>query len=155
MSETAEELHNIFARRRERLEAQEDCTLSDWDISILLDCSERHVRHLMSWPDDEIRPAYVLALEYAREVGVDECDRIVATRPDTFETLLKEVTLSPTEVAHMLGIDRSTLYRYTQDDRELDVPRHHYLALLYIHHLYGRGAEPQACRQHIEVYAGE
>jgi len=145
---------NTFSRRRARLEESEGRSLSDWDLATLLDCSQRHVQSLMDRPDEDVRPAWVLALEYAREVGMDTCDGIIETRSEAFARLLQEVTLDIREVARMLGIDTSTLRRYTVPDRELDVPRHYYLALLYIHELYGRGAEPEPCRRHIEAYTG-
>jgi DNA-binding CsgD family transcriptional regulator len=144
---------NTFERRRQELETSEGRSLSDWDIATLLDCSKRHVDALMSRPDEDVRPAYVLALEYAREVGLDACGAIFETPPEEFDRLLDEVTLTRTEVARMMGIDRHTLHHYTLPERELDVPRHYYLALLYIHHLYASGEEPAECRQHIETYA--
>ena len=143
---------NTFCKRRAALEDERGQRLSTWRISILLDCSERHVRHLMSWPDDEVRPAYVLALEYAREMGVDACIHLIETRPDALRRLLDDVTLSRTAVARKLGIDRSTLYRYTQRDRDAGVPRHHHLALLFLHLHYARGAMPADVADHIQFF---
>jgi hypothetical protein len=143
---------NTFQRRVHALEESEDDSLSDWDLATLLDCSERHVRSLRQRPDEEVRPAWILALEYARVVGVNACGEIFETPPDRFRQLLHRVTLDLREVARMLGVAPSTLRRYKMPTRELDVPRHYYLALLYIDHLYGRGEEPAACRQHIEAF---
>lgn len=75
---------NTFSRRRARLEESEGRSLSDWDVATLLDCSQRHVQTLMKRPDEAVRPAWVLTLEYAREV------------------------------ARMLGVNVSTLRRYTR-----------------------------------------
>lgn len=150
--DTSTSAENTFRRRLRKLEEQEG-PLTDWDVATLLDCSQSHVRSLYEKPDEQVRPSYVLALEHARQVGIDRCQDVIETRPAGFRALVKDVTLKHREVARMLGIDTSTLYRYMDGERDLDVPRHHYLAALYIHELYKKDEEPEDCRRHIETYA--
>jgi len=56
-------------------------------------------------PDDAEEPAYVLAIEYARVVGLDGCQSILEQRPDELKEVLEQITLEVQEVARMLGID--------------------------------------------------
>jgi hypothetical protein len=143
---------NTSSSRLARLEEEEGRPLSDWRIAALLDCTKKQVRRLRERPDEDVRPAYVLTIEYARVVGLDGCQSILEQRPDEFKEVLERITLEVQEVARMLGIDTSTLYRYTLPDRTLDVPRHHFLAALYLDHLYGRGAMPAEVAGHVDVF---
>jgi hypothetical protein len=144
---------NTFCHRRALLEASEGRALSDQEIGWLLGVQVRHVHNLKTWPDRRVRPSYLLALEYAREVGFETADGVIDTPPDQFGDMVQTLPFERREVAKLLGISPSQLWRLRQEDREADVPRAHYLALLYLMRLFGPEGRMHPIIEHAETYS--
>jgi DNA-directed RNA polymerase specialized sigma subunit len=142
-----------FQKERDRLEEAEGRSLTDQEIGWLLGVQPRHVHNLKTWDDEQVRPSYLLALKYAREVGFETADGVIDTPPDEFDDMVSDLPLECREIARLLGISPSQLWRLRQDTRDADVPRSHFLALRYLMHVYGPEGRMHSIIEHANTYA--
>lgn len=67
--------------------------------------------------------------------------------------MVRHLPFERREIAKLLGISTSQLWRLRQRDRKADVPRAHYLALLYLMRQFGPEGRMHPIIEHAETYS--
>jgi hypothetical protein len=121
-----------FVSLRRSLAQREGRALTDQKIAWLLGVQPKRVSDLQRAKPSSIRPAYLLALQLAIEVGIEACEEIDDPSKTEFDAMIRALPLTKEEIAMLLGLRGNALWAL-RHKAEVTIPRCHVLALHYLH----------------------
>jgi len=142
---------NPFVLLRRELSRQEGRHLTDQQIAWLLGVQPRYVSKLQSYHASEIRPAFILALTHATEVGIRACEAIDDPTKTEFDRLVSAIPLSLRDIATMLGVSPGALWNMRLKP-DTAIRRYHVLAVHYLHRHYAPKPSMAALRKMAMAY---
>jgi len=142
-----------FKHAYRTLEQVEERSLTHYDVAWALRVQPATVSRLIHADTRDIRPSYLLAMQYVVTVGLDGVDLLEWPGGKEIDELTSRIVLPLQRIAHLLGISERQLRNLRREDATEQVPFQHYLALLYLLLEYQTSEELQRLERHADKYA--